>query len=123
MLIKKGVIFKGGKERDIKLLFNPFEEKFEIEIPPLRNKPEWFNVTEVIQKGAFSVVNRDELKKIGWDENKIDMALERLSSVRDIFMGWEQEIMFQFLPSLLIWITKKSRIFLLKSILKEQGLE
>lgn len=87
LLIKRGVIFKGGKERCIKLLFNPFEEKFEIEIPPLRNKPEWFNVTEVIQKGAFSVVNRDELKKIGWDENKIDMALERLSSVRDIFMG------------------------------------
>lgn len=92
LLVKKGVIFKGGKEKTIKLLFNPFEEKFELEIPPLRNKGEWFNVTEVIQKGPFAVVNREKLKQIGWDDNKIDVALEKLSAVREIFMGARNNI-------------------------------
>lgn len=87
LLVKKGTIFKGGKERTIKLLFNPFEEKFELEIPPIKNKPEWFNVTKVIQEGPFSVVNREKLKQIGWSDKKIDIALEKLSAVRDIFLG------------------------------------
>jgi len=77
LLIKKGLIFKGAKERRIKLLFNPFEEKFELETPPLKNRPEWFNVTKVIQEGPFSVVKREELKHIGWDDKKIDIALEK----------------------------------------------
>jgi len=92
LLVKKGMIFKGAKERTIKLLFNPFEEKFELEIPPIKNKPEWFNVTKVIQEGPFSVVNREQLKQIGWDDNKIDIALEKLSAVRDIFIGARNNI-------------------------------
>lgn len=64
LLVKKGCIFKGAKERTIKLLFNPFEEKFEIEIPPLRNKPDWFDVTRVIKDGEYSVVDRDKLKQL-----------------------------------------------------------
>jgi len=92
LLIKKGLIFKGAKERNIKLLFNPFEEKFELEIPPLKNKPDWFSVTKVIKEGPFSVVNREKLKQIGWDDNKIDIALEKLSAVRDIFVGARNNI-------------------------------
>jgi hypothetical protein len=92
LLVKKGLIFRGAKERDIRLLFNPFEEKFELETPPLRNKPDWFDVTKVIKEGPFSVVNREKLKQIGWDDNKIDVALEKLSSVKDIFVGARNNI-------------------------------
>lgn len=99
LLVKKGIIFKGGKERTIKLLFNPFEERFELENPPLRNKPEWFNVTKVIQSGAFAVVNREKLRQIGWDDKKVDKALERLSAVRDIFMGARNNVPVFTIPS------------------------
>lgn len=92
LLVKKGTIFKGGKERTIKLLFNPIDEKFELEIPPIKNKPDWFNVTKVIKEGPFSVVKREELKHIGWDDKKIDIALEKLSAVRDIFVGARNNI-------------------------------
>jgi len=91
-LIKHGVIFKGGKERKINLLFNPFEEKFELDIRPLHNKPEWFNVTQVIKEGPFSVVNREELKKMGWEDKKIDTALQKLSEIKDIFLGARNSI-------------------------------
>ncbi len=92
LLVKKGVIFRGAKERDVKLLFNPFEEKFELEIPPLKNKPDWFGVTKVVKEGPFSVVNREKLKQMSWDDNKIDTALEKLSAVRDIFVGARNNI-------------------------------
>jgi len=87
LLVKKGTIFKGGKERTIKLLFNPFEEKFELEIPPIRNKPDWFDVAKVIQEGEYSMVNRERLKQLGWSEEKIYEALRKLGEVRNIFMG------------------------------------
>lgn len=99
LLVKKGTIFKGGKERSIKLLFNPFEEKFELEIPPLRNKPEWFDVTRVIQEGEYSVVDREKLKKLGWDDEKIYEALKKLSEVRNIFVGARNSIPVFTIPS------------------------
>ena len=92
LLVKRGVIFKGGRERVIKLLFNPFEEKFELEIPPLRNKPDWFDVTSVIQRGEYSVVDRERLKQLGWSEEKIYEALRKLGEVRNIFMGARNNI-------------------------------
>lgn len=92
LLVKKGCIFKGAKERTIKLLFNPFEEKFEIEIPPLRNKPDWFDVTRVIKDGEYSVVDRDKLKQLEWSEEKIYEALRKLGEVRNIFMGARNNI-------------------------------
>lgn len=92
LLVKKGCIFKGAKERTIKLLFNPFEEKFEIEIPPLRNKPDWFDVTRVIKDGEYSVVDRDKLKQLEWSEEKIYEALQKLGEVRNIFMGARNNI-------------------------------
>ncbi|MFA5033205.1 MAG: DUF262 domain-containing protein [bacterium] len=92
LLAKKGVIFKGAKERTIKLLFNPFEEKFEIEIPPLKNKPDWFDITRVIKDGEYSVVNREELKLIGWNEEKIYKCLQKLAEVRNIFVGARNSI-------------------------------
>jgi len=87
LLVKKGIISKGTKKKIIRLLFNPFKEEFELEIPPIKNKHEWFNVTKVIQEGPFSVINREKLRQIGWDDNKIDIALEKLSTVKDIFVG------------------------------------
>ncbi len=92
LLVKKGVIFRGGKERAIKLLFNPFEEKFELEIPPLRNKPEWFDITRVINEGEYSVVNRESLKQMNWGEEKIYECLRKLGEVRNIFMGARNNI-------------------------------
>jgi len=91
-LVKKGVIFRGRKERTIKLLFNPFEEKFELEIPPLKNKPEWFDVTRVIKDGEYSVVDRENLKQIGWSEENIYECLRKLGEVRNIFMGARNNI-------------------------------
>lgn len=99
LLVKKGKIFKGGKERTIKLLFNPFEEKFELEIPPLRNKPDWFNVTDVIQKGEYSVVDREKLKQLGWSDEKIYEALRKLGEVRNIFIGARNNIPVFTIPS------------------------
>lgn len=92
LLVKKGIIFKGGKEKTIKLLFNPFEEKFELEIPPLRNKPDWFNITQVIQEGEYSAVDREKLKQLGWSDEKIYEALRKLGEVRNIFMGARNSI-------------------------------
>lgn len=92
LLVKKGVIFRGSKERTIKLLFNPFEEKFELEIPPLKNKPEWFDVTRVIKGGEYSVVNRENLKQIGWSDEKIYESLRKLGEVRNIFIGARNNI-------------------------------
>ena len=92
LLIKKGVIFKGSKERIISLLFNPFEEKFELETPPLKNNPEWFNITRVIKDGEFSVVNREYLKQIGWSEDKIFKCLQKLSEAKNIFIGEKYNI-------------------------------
>ena len=92
LLIKKGVIFKGSKERTISLLFNPFEEKFELETPPLKNNPEWFNITRVIKDGEFSVVNREYLKQIGWSEDKIYICLQKLSEAKNIFIGEKYNI-------------------------------
>jgi len=87
LLVKKGTIFKGRKERTIKLLFNPFEEKFELEVPPIRNKPDWFDVSRVIQEGEYSMVNREKLKQLDWSEERIYEALRKLGEVRNIFMG------------------------------------
>jgi len=92
LLVKKGVIFKRAKARSIKLLFNPFEEKFELEIPPLKNKPDWFDVTRVIQEGEYAVVNREKLKELGWNEEKIYEALRKLGEVRNIFIGARNNI-------------------------------
>ena len=92
LLVKKGIIFRGAKERTIKLLFNPFEEKFEIEIPPLKNKPDWFDVSKVIKDGEYSVVDRENLKQLGWSEEKIYEALRKLGEVRNIFMGARNNI-------------------------------
>jgi len=92
LLVKKGVIFKGAKERTIKLLFNPFEEKFELETPPLKNKPDWFNITRVIKEGEYSVVNRENLKQVGWNEEKIYECLRKLGDVRNIFTGARNNI-------------------------------
>jgi len=99
LLVKKGVIFRGGKERTIKLLFNPFEEKFELEIPPLKNKPEWFDVTRVIKDGEYSVVDREYLKQIGWSDEKIYECLRKLGEVRNIFMGARNNIPVFIIPS------------------------
>lgn len=92
LLVKKGVIFKGGKERTIRLLFNPFEEKFELEIPPLKNKPDWFDVTKVIKEGEYYVVNREELKKMGRTDEEIYECLQKLGEVKNIFMGARNNI-------------------------------
>lgn len=92
LLVKKGCIFKAAKERTIKLLFNPFEEKFEIEIPPLRNKPDWFDVTRFIKDGEYSVVNRENLKQMRWSDEKIYECLRKLGEVRNIFMGARNNI-------------------------------
>jgi hypothetical protein len=99
LLVKKGCIFKGAKERTIKLLFNPFEEKFEIDIPPLRNKPDWFDVTIIIRNGEYSVVDRDKLKQLGWGEEKIYECLRKLSEVRNIFVGARNNIPVFTIPS------------------------
>ncbi len=84
-LVKHGIIFKGSKERKINLLFNPETEEFEIEIPRIKNRPEWFNVTEIIQNGEYQFVNR--LKSLGWPEDKVFDAMKKMSEVRNIFVG------------------------------------
>ncbi len=84
-LVKHGMVFKGSKERKIKLLFNPETDEFEIEIPRIRNKPEWFNVTEIIQNGEYSFL--EKLKSLGWSENKVFDAMRKMSEVRNIFIG------------------------------------
>jgi len=86
-LVKHGVIFKGGKERSIRLLFNPETEEFEIETPRIKNRPEWFNVTSLIQKGTFEIVDRQKLRDLGWSEDKIYKLMNRLEEVRNIFIG------------------------------------
>ena len=84
-LVKHGAIFKGSKERKIKLLFNPKTDEFEIEIPRIRNKPEWCNVTEIIQKGEYHF--REKLKSLNWTEDKVFDAMKKMSEVRNIFVG------------------------------------
>jgi hypothetical protein len=91
-LVKKGVIFRRAKERNIKLLFNPDSQEFQVEIPPIRNKPEWFNVTSLIQKGSFAIVDREKLKGLGWSEDKIYQIMNRLEEVRNIFVGSRNSI-------------------------------
>lgn len=89
-LVKHGVIFKGGKEREIKLFFNVETEEFEVEIPRIRNKPEWINVTEFINSGVFQY--RDRLRNLGWNDQKIHEAMEKMGRVRDIFIGERNSI-------------------------------
>ena len=84
-LVKHGIIFKGAKERKISLLFNPETEEFEIEIPRIKNRPEWFNVTEIIQEGEYQFVNK--LKSLDWPEDKVFGAMKKMSEVRNIFVG------------------------------------
>jgi len=89
-LVKHGIIFKGGKERKIKLLFNAETEEFEIEIPRIRNKLEWVDVTELINGGEYQY--RDRLKNLGWSEEKFFQSMQRMSAVRNIFIGERNSI-------------------------------
>ncbi len=84
-LAKHGTIFKGGKERRLKLLFNPVSEEFEIANPRIKNKPEWIDVYDLVRKGEYYF--QDQLKKLGWPEDKVWGCMERLSEVKNILVG------------------------------------
>jgi len=89
-LIKHGVIFKGGKERKINLLFNTETEEFEIEIPRIKHKLEWINVTDLVKNGEYQY--RERFKELGWPEDKIFQAMQKMSEVRNIVIGARNSI-------------------------------
>jgi hypothetical protein len=89
-LVKHGTIFKGGKERKVVLLFNPETEEFEVEIPRIKKKLEWINITDLVNGGEYQF--REVFKKIGWDEDKIFQIMKRMSEVRNIFVGSRNSI-------------------------------
>lgn len=85
LLVHKGKITQRGKTREIKILFNPLDEEFQLENPKIRNKPQWFNVTEVLNKPLTILVDRERLKsELGLSDEEIDKKvyarLEELKS-------------------------------------------
>lgn len=89
-LVKHGIIFKGGKERKTILLFNAETDEFEVEIPSIRNKLEWIDVTELIKNDVYQY--RDRLKNLGWEDGKVFQAMQRMGAVRNIFIGERNSI-------------------------------
>lgn len=89
-LIKHGVIFKGGKERKVNLLFNPETEEFEVAILRIKHKLGWINITDLVKNGEYQY--RDRFKKLGWPEDKIFQAMQKMSEVRNIFIGARNSI-------------------------------
>jgi hypothetical protein len=61
LLVKKGELKQTRRKRTIKLLFNPLEDRFEISNAVLENKPEWFDVTRLLNGSIMSMVNKERI--------------------------------------------------------------
>lgn len=87
LLIKQGSIFKGKRKREIKLLFNPFTEEFQIDNPKIKNNPEWVNVTEIINSGSILKFIREKIPSLSGDNGHEEQIHDRLTRVKNIFLG------------------------------------
>jgi hypothetical protein len=76
LLVHKGKLVRNGKEREIKLYFNPIDEEFQLENPKIRNKPQWFNVTQIINEPLTTLVDRNRLKnELSLTDDEIDKKI------------------------------------------------
>lgn len=84
LLVNKGKITKESKTIEINLFFNPLDEEFQLENPKIRNKLQWFNVTEVINQPISKLINREALRKeLGLNDEEIDSKVySRLEELR-----------------------------------------
>ncbi|MEM3389845.1 MAG: DUF262 domain-containing protein [Thermoproteota archaeon] len=85
LLVNKGRLTRGRKTIEIELYFNPIDEEFQLQNPKIKNKPQWFNVTEVINQPITRLVDRERLRNelgLSDDEiyNRIYGKLEELKS-------------------------------------------
>jgi hypothetical protein len=62
LLIHKGRLSRGRRNIEIELYFNPIDEEFQLQNPKIKNKPQWFNVTEVINQPITKLVDRERLR-------------------------------------------------------------
>jgi hypothetical protein len=90
LLLKKGEILISGKKRRIKLYFNPIEEKFELGTRDIQKKPEWFNVTEVLNSTDIYKLIEDQAEKFGDDSIKNNHKIkENLIKLEKNFSTYE----------------------------------
>jgi len=89
LLVKQGSLFKGKKKREIKLLFNPLTEEFQIEIPKIKGDISWFNVSEVINSESILKLIREKklIEKKGLDQEGEDKIHDNLSRLKSVFFG------------------------------------
>jgi len=102
LLIKKGRITKGEKTRSIELYFNPLTEEFQLGNPKIRNKPDWFNVTQVINEESLTkIVDRKKLKQeFGLGEDDIyKQVFSKLEGLKSIFLGDKASLPVYKIPS------------------------
>jgi hypothetical protein len=90
LLVKQGYLFKKDKRREIRLLFNVLTEEFQIENPKIKNKPEWLNVTEIINtENIMSLIRKKDLQnKLKLTQEQIEEQIfARLNKIKNIFTG------------------------------------
>lgn len=65
------------------MYFNPLTEDFQLESPNIRNRPDWFNVTQVINEPITKIVDRKKLKKeLSLSEEKIYYVIAQLERLK-----------------------------------------
>lgn len=102
LFVKKGKLEKAGKARTIELYFNPLKEEFQLGNPKIRNKPDWFNVTEVINEESLTkIVDREKLKEtFNLEEEEIyKKVFSRLEAIKSIFLGDRTSLPLYKIPS------------------------
>jgi len=83
LLIEKG---------KVKVYFNPLAEEFQLESPRVKYDPLWFNVTDVISKYLYEVVDPriEKLKQKGVTDQEINEKIRRpLEKLREQFRTYE----------------------------------
>lgn len=76
LLVHKGKLTRDGKTREIRLFFNPVDEEFQLESPKIKNKPQWFNVTQVINEPLTKIIDKERLKnELHLTEDDIDKKI------------------------------------------------
>jgi len=77
---------------DVKLYFNPLKEEFQLESQRVKYDPLWFNVTDVVSKYLYEVVEPriEKLKQMGMDEQEINEKIRKpLEKLREQFRTYE----------------------------------
>ena len=63
LLVKMGELSINGKKRKIELYFNPIEEKFELGSKEVKEKAEWFNVTEILKTDDVNALIEEHVER------------------------------------------------------------